>query len=112
MQMVFQDPYSSLNPRKRVGAIVGDVLRAHGQGSKREVADRVTSLLERVGLSGDHASRYPRQFSGGQRQRIGVARALALSPRSSSPTSPCRRSTSPSRRRWSTSSTRSSASSS
>ncbi len=81
MQMVFQDPYSSLNPRKRVGAIVGDVLRAHGQGSKREVADRVTSLLERVGLSGDHASRYPRQFSGGQRQRIGVARALALSPR-------------------------------
>jgi len=81
MQMVFQDPYSSLNPRKRVSAIVGDVLRAHGEGSKREVAGKVVSLLERVGLSGEHANRYPRQFSGGQRQRIGVARALALSPR-------------------------------
>ena len=81
MQMVFQDPYSSLNPRKRVGAIVGDVLRAHGEGSKSEVARKVAGLLERVGLAGEHASRYPRQFSGGQRQRIGVARALALSPR-------------------------------
>jgi oligopeptide/dipeptide ABC transporter ATP-binding protein len=80
MQMVFQDPYSSLNPRKRVGAIIGDVLRAHDEGGP-DVAGKVAGLLERVGLMGEHASRFPRQFSGGQRQRIGVARALALSPR-------------------------------
>jgi oligopeptide/dipeptide ABC transporter ATP-binding protein len=79
MQMVFQDPYSSLNPRKKVGAIVGDVLRVHGE--RDDVDGRVRELLDRVGLAAEHAERYPREFSGGQRQRIGLARALALRPR-------------------------------
>jgi oligopeptide transport system ATP-binding protein len=81
MQMIFQDPYASLNPRKRVGQIVGDPFYIHGEGSRGEVRGRVQELLEVVGLSPDHINRYPHEFSGGQRQRIGVARALALSPR-------------------------------
>ena len=81
MQMIFQDPYASLNPRKRVGQIVGDPFQIHREGSRGEVRGRVQELLEVVGLSADHINRYPHEFSGGQRQRIGVARALALSPR-------------------------------
>jgi oligopeptide/dipeptide ABC transporter ATP-binding protein len=81
MQMVFQDPYASLNPRKRVGTIIADPLRIHHQGDRRQVKKRVQELLELVGLSPEHLNRYPHEFSGGQRQRIGVARALALHPR-------------------------------
>ena len=81
MQMVFQDPYASLNPRKRVGSILGDPLRIHHSGSRRHISERVRELLEIVGLSPEHVNRYPHEFSGGQRQRIGVARALALHPR-------------------------------
>ena len=80
MQMVFQDPVGSLNPRKRVGQIVGMPLRLHGM-AREEVGPRVRELLERVGLHPEHLNRYPHQFSGGQRQRIGVVRALALNPR-------------------------------
>ncbi len=80
MQMVFQDPYASLNPRKRVGQIVGMPLRLHGT-PKNEVEPRVRELLDRVGLHPEHVNRFPHEFSGGQRQRIGVARALALNPR-------------------------------
>jgi peptide/nickel transport system ATP-binding protein len=81
MQMVFQDPYASLNPRKRVGTIIGDPLRIHGLGDRTEIKRRVSELLELVGLSPEHFNRYPHEFSGGQRQRIGVARALALHPK-------------------------------
>jgi peptide/nickel transport system ATP-binding protein len=80
LQIVFQDPYGSLNPRKRVRDIVGLPLRLHGVG-KEEAARRVDGLLERVGLRPEHADRWPHEFSGGQRQRIGIARALALEPR-------------------------------
>jgi oligopeptide/dipeptide ABC transporter ATP-binding protein len=80
-QMVFQDPYSSLNPRKRVRNIVGAPLKIHGVGNRRERRRRVRELLEAVGLSPEHANRFPHQFSGGQRQRIGIARALALRPK-------------------------------
>ncbi len=80
MQMVFQDPYASLNPRHSVGRIVGEPLRVHGVGTGREVDVRVQELLGVVGLPGDAANRYPHEFSGGQRQRIGLARALALNP--------------------------------
>jgi oligopeptide/dipeptide ABC transporter ATP-binding protein len=78
MQMIFQDPYSSLNPRKTVGQIIGEPFRIHRH--EREVRSRVRELLSRVGLSPEHYNRYPHEFSGGQRQRIGVARALALQP--------------------------------
>jgi peptide/nickel transport system ATP-binding protein len=80
MQMVFQDPYASLNPRHSVARMVGEPLRVHGVASGREVGSRVHELLELVGLPADAADRYPHEFSGGQRQRIGVARALALNP--------------------------------
>ena len=80
MQMVFQDPYASLNPRKRVGSIIGTPLKIHGV-AKSERRQRVQELLETVGLSPEHYNRFPHEFSGGQRQRIGVARALALHPK-------------------------------
>jgi peptide/nickel transport system ATP-binding protein len=81
MQMVFQDPFASLNPRHSVGRIVGEPLRTHGIGSgRRETGARVRELLETVGLPADAATRYPHEFSGGQRQRIGLARALAVNP--------------------------------
>jgi oligopeptide transport system ATP-binding protein len=81
MQMVFQDPYASLNPRKRVDRIVGEPLRIHRIGTRRQRRDSVRELLAVVGLSPEHLNRYASEFSGGQRQRIGVARALALRPR-------------------------------
>jgi peptide/nickel transport system ATP-binding protein len=81
MQMIFQDPYASLNPRKRVGQIVGDPLRLHRVASGAELRRQVQELLERVGLSTEHYNRFPHEFSGGQRQRIGIARALALKPK-------------------------------
>jgi len=82
MQIIFQDPYASLNPRMTVGAIVGEGLVIHKLASSAgEIEDRVTELLETVGLSKDHMRRYPHEFSGGQRQRIGIARALALKPK-------------------------------
>jgi len=80
MQMVFQDPYASLNPRHSVGRIVGEPIRAHRLSSGRDADKRVRELLEIVGLPPDAVSRYPHEFSGGQRQRIGVARALAVNP--------------------------------
>ncbi len=80
MQMVFQDPFASLNPRKRVVQIIGQPLRLHGT-PRGEIEDRVRDLLRLVGLHPEHLNRFPHEFSGGQRQRIGVARALALEPR-------------------------------
>jgi oligopeptide transport system ATP-binding protein len=81
MQIIFQDPFSSLNPRKPVGQIIGEPLLVHGVSDRRERDERVLELLEVVGLRREHMRRYPHQFSGGQRQRIGVARALALKPK-------------------------------
>lgn len=81
MQLIFQDPFSSLNPRLSVGDIIGRVLKIHGMGNAQEREDRVKELLSLVGLSPFHIRRYPHEFSGGQRQRIGIARALALNPK-------------------------------
>jgi oligopeptide/dipeptide ABC transporter ATP-binding protein len=81
IQMVFQDPYASLNPRKSVGAIVGEPMKIHGTVPKNTIKSEVQQLLELVGLNPEHYNRYPHEFSGGQRQRIGVARALALRPK-------------------------------
>jgi len=81
MQIIFQDPFSSFNPRMRIRQIIGEALIAHGIGrSRRERNDMAAGLMEEVGLSPDHLSRYPHEFSGGQRQRIGIARALAVEP--------------------------------
>ena len=80
MQLIFQDPYASLNPRMSVGDIVSEALKIHGTALGAEIEDRTVSLLEKVGLHPEHLRRYPHEFSGGQRQRIGIARALALNP--------------------------------
>lgn len=80
MQMIFQDPYSSLNPRMTVGEIVAEGIRLHPELTTADVKERVASWLQKVGLQADHMSRYPHEFSGGQRQRIGIARALILEP--------------------------------
>ncbi len=80
MQMIFQDPYSSLNPRMTVAEIIGEGLRLHSNANSTEIRERVAEWLRRVGLQPDHMSRYPHEFSGGQRQRIGIARALILEP--------------------------------
>jgi oligopeptide transport system ATP-binding protein len=82
MQIIFQDPYASLDPRMTVGNIIGEALTIHGLAKTRQAyEDRIVELLETVGLHADHARRYPHEFSGGQRQRIGIARALAVSPK-------------------------------
>lgn len=80
LQMVFQDPYSSLNPRKRIGSILEEPLKIHNIGKRKERGDLVMEMLEKVGLQSEHYYRYPHEFSGGQRQRIGLARALILNP--------------------------------
>ena len=81
IQMIFQDPFASLNPRKRVGQIIGDPMELHGLADGAGVTRRVQELLDRVGLRPEHYNRYPHEFSGGQRPRIGIARALALRPK-------------------------------
>jgi oligopeptide/dipeptide ABC transporter ATP-binding protein len=81
VQIVFQDPYGSLNPRRRVGSIIGEPLNVHRIGTRAERRARVRELMERVGLNPEHYERYPAEFSGGQRQRIGIARALSVGPR-------------------------------
>ena len=80
VQMIFQDPFSSLNPRKKVRTIIGQPLRIHAMGTREEIRGRIASLMAEGGLSVEQRNRYPHQFSGGQRQRIGIARALALNP--------------------------------
>ena len=79
--MIFQDPFASLNPRKRVGQIIGEPLELHGVARGADLRRRVQELLERVGLQAEHYNRYPHEFSGGQRQRIGIARAIGLRPK-------------------------------
>ena len=81
MQVVFQDPSASLNPRRRAGDLIAEPLRVHGRRSRSEIRGRLVELMRLVGLHPDHLDRFPHEFSGGQRQRIGIARALALSPR-------------------------------
>src|SRR6266480_3024260 len=81
MQMIFQDPYGSLNPRRRVGSIIGDPFAIHKTATGQERKRRVQEVMERVGLNPEHYNRFPAEFSGGQRQRIGLARALALRPK-------------------------------
>ena len=81
IQIIFQDPYSSLNPRMTVNQIVGDPLKVHGLHDAKERAERIAYLLDKVGLTPEHGRRYPHEFSGGQRQRIGIARALVLNPK-------------------------------
>ena len=80
MQMIFQDPYASLNPRMTIGEIIGEPLRLHGLANRKESNERVVELLKLVGLNPAYANRYPHEFSGGQRQRVGVARSLSLNP--------------------------------
>jgi len=81
LQVVFQDPFASLDPRMPVGEIVGEPLKVHGRWDRRTGPERVAELFEMVGLNPEHRSRYPNEFSGGQRQRVGIARALALGPK-------------------------------
>jgi oligopeptide transport system ATP-binding protein len=81
LQMVFQDPFASLNPRMKVGEIVGEGLLIHGLGNAKQRADKVLQMLERVGLTAADMHKYPHEFSGGQRQRVGIARALVLQPK-------------------------------
>ncbi|MBW2061139.1 MAG: ATP-binding cassette domain-containing protein [Deltaproteobacteria bacterium] len=80
VQMIFQDPYSSLNPRKTIGSIIGESWRIHGLGNRRQRREKVLELMQEVGLRPEYYGRYPHEFSGGQRQRVGIARALSLSP--------------------------------
>jgi peptide/nickel transport system ATP-binding protein len=80
MQMVFQDPYASLNPRRRIGDLIAEPLRVHGRHSEPEISARLEELMKLVGLAPEFLTRFPHEFSGGQRQRIGIARAIALSP--------------------------------
>ncbi|MEE8460835.1 MAG: ATP-binding cassette domain-containing protein, partial [Acidobacteriota bacterium] len=81
MQIIFQDPFSSLNPRMTVGAIIGEALAIHGRGDRKERAERVRDTLQKCGLDPAYINRFPHEFSGGQRQRIGIARALVLNPK-------------------------------
>src|SRR3546814_1481602 len=82
MQIIFKDPFASLNPRMTVGSIIGEALTIHKlPANRQEYEDRIVELLETVGLNADHMRRFPHEFSGGQRQRIGIARALAVSPK-------------------------------